>query len=79
MKDLVDVPKRARNEVTILPVEHIDQVLEIALAPESRKTKATRRAKRDSIERDAAEESPRRTVESAPTRGGELLPAQPGT
>ena len=33
LKDLVDVPKRARNEMNIVPVEHIDQVLEVALAP----------------------------------------------
>ena len=33
LKDLVDVPKRARSEMKIVPVEHIDQVLEVALAP----------------------------------------------
>jgi ATP-dependent Lon protease len=33
LKDLVDVPKRARNELKIVPVEHVDQVLEVALAP----------------------------------------------
>jgi ATP-dependent Lon protease len=33
LKDLVDVPKRARSELNIVPVEHIDQVLEVALAP----------------------------------------------
>jgi ATP-dependent Lon protease len=33
LKDLVDVPKRARNELRIVPVEHMDQVLEIALVP----------------------------------------------
>lgn len=34
MKDLVDIPKSARNELKIIPVKHMDQVLEIALAPE---------------------------------------------
>jgi len=34
MKDLVDVPKAARNELKIIPVTHMDQVLEIALSPE---------------------------------------------
>jgi len=34
LKDLVDVPKRARNELKIVPVEHMDQVLEVALAPQ---------------------------------------------
>jgi len=31
-KDLIDVPKRARSELKLIPVEHMDQVLEIALA-----------------------------------------------
>ncbi len=34
IKDLVDMPKSARNELKIIPVKHLDQVLEIALAPE---------------------------------------------
>ena len=34
MKDLIDVPKRARMELKIIPVEHMDQVLEMALAAE---------------------------------------------
>ena len=33
LKDLVDVPKRARNELNIVPIEHMDQVLELALTP----------------------------------------------
>ncbi len=32
-KDLVDVPKRARSEMQLVLVDHIDQVLEIALCP----------------------------------------------
>jgi ATP-dependent Lon protease len=32
-KDLVDVPKRARNEMQIVLVDHIDQVLDMALRP----------------------------------------------
>jgi ATP-dependent Lon protease len=32
-KDLVDVPKRARNELRLVLVDHIDQVLEVALKP----------------------------------------------
>ena len=34
MKDLVDVPKRVRTDLKIVPVEHMDQVLEVALYPE---------------------------------------------
>ncbi len=35
MKDLVDVPKAARNELTIVPVKHMDEILKTALAPEA--------------------------------------------
>jgi len=34
MKDLVDVPKTARKELKIIPVTHMDQVLEAAISPE---------------------------------------------
>jgi ATP-dependent Lon protease len=39
LKDLVDVPKKARNDLNIRPVEHLDEVLEISLLP-SDKAKA---------------------------------------
>jgi len=32
-KDLIDVPKRARSELHLVLVDHIDQVLEVALKP----------------------------------------------
>ena len=47
LKDLVDVPKRARSELNIIPVEHMDQVLEMALAPAPEKPKAVRPRKRN--------------------------------
>lgn len=31
LKDLIDVPKKARDDLKIVPVEHIDQVLDVAL------------------------------------------------
>lgn len=34
MKDLWDVPKTARGELKIIPVTHMDQVLEVALSPD---------------------------------------------
>jgi ATP-dependent Lon protease len=34
MKDLVDVPKKVREELKIIPLQHMDQVLELAIAPE---------------------------------------------
>jgi ATP-dependent Lon protease len=32
MKDLVDLPKAAKSELKIIPVSHMDEVLQIALA-----------------------------------------------
>jgi ATP-dependent Lon protease len=34
IKDLVDVPKKALHDLKIIPVVHMDQVLEIAIASE---------------------------------------------
>jgi ATP-dependent Lon protease len=43
VKDLVEVPKRARAELKIVPVEHMDQVLKIALSPpQPERSKAAR-------------------------------------
>ena len=48
MKDLIDVPKRAKDDLNIVPVEHMDEVLEVALcAPEKN---IRRRIKADSEE-----------------------------
>jgi len=35
LKDLVEIPKRVRTDLKIIPVEHMDQVLEVALYPEA--------------------------------------------
>jgi ATP-dependent Lon protease len=35
LKDLVDVPKKVRDDLEIIPVRHMDQVLEVALHPPS--------------------------------------------
>ncbi len=42
LKDLVDVPKRARSELQIIPVEHMDEVLNLALAALPEKSKPVR-------------------------------------
>ena len=59
LKDLVDVPKRARNELNIVPVEYMDQVLELALAPlpEKPKVTAVRRRKKAHAEASGAANS----------------------
>jgi ATP-dependent Lon protease len=35
MKDMVDVPRKVRDELRIIPVNHMDQVIDVAIAPES--------------------------------------------
>ncbi|NLG72516.1 MAG: endopeptidase La [Chloroflexi bacterium] len=70
MKDLVDVPKRARSELKIIPVDHIDQVLEIALHPPEEKPKASRRRKK------AAEKTTEKPDASVTT--GDSAAVQPG-
>jgi ATP-dependent Lon protease len=35
LKDLHDVPKTVRSELKIVPVTHMDQVIEVAMAPEA--------------------------------------------
>jgi ATP-dependent Lon protease len=35
MKDLVDVPKKVREDLKIIPIQHMDQVLELAIAREA--------------------------------------------
>ncbi len=35
LKDLYEVPKTARSEMKIIPVAHMDQVVELAIAPEA--------------------------------------------
>jgi ATP-dependent Lon protease len=39
VKDLIEVPKRARNQMHIIPVEHMDEVLDIALLPQPAEVK----------------------------------------
>lgn len=52
MKDLIDVPKRARSEMKIIPVEHIDEVLSIALEKEEQKPKAARSRKKTEVKEE---------------------------
>ncbi|MCK4898343.1 MAG: endopeptidase La [Anaerolineales bacterium] len=51
LKDLIDIPKRASSEVKIMPVEHMDQVLELSLAPAPQKAKSTRKKRSTSTPR----------------------------
>jgi ATP-dependent Lon protease len=69
IKDLVDVPKRARDELRLVPVEHMDQVLEIALIEKPVHVRKPR-TKRDVDENKLH-------PDSAAASGGEIPPIQP--
>jgi ATP-dependent Lon protease len=45
MKDMIDVPKKVRIDLKIIPVTHMDQVLEIALNPVAEKPARPKRAR----------------------------------
>ncbi len=65
VKDLIDMPIRVNKEVKIMPVEHMDQVLEISLAPEPPKEKRSRRRRSS-----AAIKSSQDKQKSAPSEDG---------
>lgn len=44
MKDLVDLPKKVRQDLNIVPVTHMDKVLELALRPATGKKSRPKRA-----------------------------------
>jgi ATP-dependent Lon protease len=71
LKDLIDIPKRARNELRIVPVEHIDQVLNIALAPLPQKAKMMRPRRKSSHEHlpEALENNPLPRPAEGPSLG----------
>ncbi len=60
IKDLVDVPKKVRTDLKIIPVNHMDQVLEIALHPPHEKPhrhrKVAQKAESGEVPAAAAEE-----------------------
>lgn len=60
VRDLVDVPKNARSEMNIIPVEHIDQVLQAALLPASTSSPAkklnSKRRKKDTDEQPSRDQ-----------------------
>ncbi len=45
MKDLVDIPKKAKSILKIVPVEHIDQVIELALVTPAPRRKSSKDGK----------------------------------
>jgi ATP-dependent Lon protease len=75
LKDLIDIPKRARSDLKIIPVEHMDQVLEFALCTAKAKPVQPKRA---------AKPKPRSKVDGKGAKashegksGGDVAPIQP--
>ena len=53
VKDLVDVPRKVRDDLSIIPVEHMDQILEIALHPvEAKESKFSKLKKKTEDEKE---------------------------
>ncbi len=50
MKDLVDVPKKVRTDLRIVPVTHMDQVLEVALHAPTQKPARRKRSEKKNAE-----------------------------
>jgi ATP-dependent Lon protease len=65
LKDLVDVPKRARSELKIVPVEHMDEVLQIALAPAREEQKPPRPRRKKAAAGTEASQASTATVTNA--------------
>jgi ATP-dependent Lon protease len=82
LKDLVDVPERARDELTIIPVEHMDKVLSVALKSPSHRAKEPRKnlgAAQDEERSNQAEEKGQDHPANRPPRSSsDSLPIQPG-
>jgi ATP-dependent Lon protease len=56
-KDLVEIPKRARAELNLVMVEHMDEVLGVALAKEVAPPKRPRKARQPKpVESSSAED-----------------------
>jgi ATP-dependent Lon protease len=62
LKDLIDVPKKVRDDLKIIAVTHMDQVLEIALSVEPDKPARPKRM-RSKAKAEAAENAPEKSDE----------------
>jgi ATP-dependent Lon protease len=58
VKDLVDVPKKVQHDLKVIPVNHMDQVLEIAIGPEPIAEPPRPRRKPEPHDADQADEDP---------------------
>jgi len=79
LKDLVDVPKRVRSELKIVPVDHLDQVLEVALVLPVQKPKSVRHRRTVLNRQQDSEATPAGTIDEPRARPfGDTPPIQPG-
>lgn len=74
LKDLVDVPKQVLSVVKIIPVEHMDQVLKIALADNPRRKRVPRQPIKPEKGKQSAKYSNTHPIES----NNRIPPLQPG-
>jgi len=74
LKDLVDVPKQVLSVVKIIPVEHMDQVLKIALADNPRRKRVPRQPIKPEKGKQSAKYSNTHSIES----NNRIPPLQPG-
>lgn len=58
MKDLVDLPKKVRQDLKIVPVTHMDQVLGLALRPAAEKKTRPKRTKPKKEDKSGTESAP---------------------
>jgi ATP-dependent Lon protease len=75
LKDLIEIPKRVKSDMKLIPVEHMDEVLNIALAPaepKAAKPKKPRSARK--VVEDAAPKAEDQPSSEKPAR----KPKQPG-
>jgi len=52
MKDLIDIPKKVLTDLKIIPVEHMDEVLGIALYPPQAEPPRWKRLKEETVEEE---------------------------
>ena len=75
-KDLIDIPKRARNDLHVVTVERMDDVLEVALIEKKRPPKPRRKQTK------RTNSSPKSTsgdsLSERTDQHGEVPPLQPG-
>jgi ATP-dependent Lon protease len=61
LKDLIDVPKKVRDDLAIVAVSHMDQIIDVALHPHAAEGKPVRQ-KRSASQKTTEAKGDERTV-----------------